>query len=88
MKLRGEFLVRQVMDHIVAVPVGQTLLQMNGMIMLNDVSKVIWDCLGQETNLEDIVTTLTDQFAVSEQEARADIMDFLDKLRTMQLLDE
>lgn len=88
MKLRGEFLVRQVMDHIVAVPVGQTLLQINGMIMLNDVSKVIWDCLEQETNLEDIVTTLTDQFAVSEQEARADIMVFLDKLRTMQLLDE
>lgn len=88
MKLRGEFLVRQVMDHIVAVPVGQTLLQINGMIMLNDVSKVIWDCLEQETNLEGIVTTLTDQFAVSEQEARADIMVFLDKLRTMQLLDE
>ena len=88
MKLRGEFLVRQVMDDIVAVPVGQTALQFNGMIMLNDVSKRIWDCLTQETDMESIVTALTDAFDVSDREAREDIQEFLDKLRKMQLLEE
>ena len=44
MKLCGEFVVRQVMDNTVAIPVGQTALQFNGMIMLNDVSKLIWEC--------------------------------------------
>ena len=39
MKLSGEFVVRQVADTIVAVPVGQTALRLNGMIMLNEVSK-------------------------------------------------
>ena len=88
MKLRGEFLVRQVMDDIVAVPVGQTALQFNGMILLNDVSKRIWDCLTQETDTESIVTALTDAFDVSDREAREDIQEFLDKLRKMQLLEE
>lgn len=88
MKLRGEFVVRQVMDDTVAIPVGQTALQINGMIMLNDVSKVIWECLEQETQPESIVTALTDVFAVSDQEARMDTLDFLDKLRALQLLDE
>lgn len=88
MKLRGEFLVRQVMDDIVAVPVGQTALQFNGMILLNDVSKRIWDCLTQETDMESIVTALTDAFDVSDREAREDIQEFLDKLRKMQLLEE
>ena len=37
MKLRGEFVVRKIMDNTVAVPVGQTALQLNGMILLNDV---------------------------------------------------
>ena len=88
MKLCGEFVVRQVMDNTVAVPVGQTALRLNGMLLLNDVSKVIWNCLEQGTTLEDIVTAITDGFEVSADEARTDILEFLDKLRKLQLLEE
>ena len=88
MKLCGEFVVRQVMDNTVAIPVGQTALRLNGMILLNDVSKVIWDCLAQGRNLEDVVTAVTDWFDVSADEARTDILEFCDKLRKLQLLEE
>ena len=88
MKLRGEFLVRQVMDNIVAIPVGQTALAFNGMILLNDVSKQIWNCLEQKADFATIVTELTNTFEVSDREAREDVQEFLDKLRSMQLLDE
>ncbi len=88
MKLCGEFVVRQVMDDTVAIPVGQTALRLNGMILLNDVSKVIWECLEKETDLETIVTAVTDAFEVSADEARADILEFLDKLRQAQLLED
>lgn len=88
MKLRGEFVVRQVMDNIVAIPVEQTALRLNGMILLNDVSKIIWDCLEHGTNLESIVKAVTDAFDVSTDEAQADILEFCDKLRKLQLLDE
>ena len=88
MILRGEFIVRQVMDDIVAIPVGQTALQINGMILLNDVSKLIWDCLTQGTTLERIVTAVTDAFDVSSEEARTDISEFCNKLRELQLLEE
>ena len=88
MKLCGEFVVRQVMDNTVAIPVGQTALQLNGMILLNDVSKRIWECLEQGTTLADIVTAITDAFEVSAEEAQADILEFCDKLRNLQLLEE
>ena len=88
MKLCGEFVVRQVMDNTVAIPVGQTALRLNGMILLNDVSKVIWECLEKETDLETIVTAVTDAFEVSADEARTDILEFLDKLRQAQLLED
>ena len=88
MKLHGEFVVRQIMDNIVAVPVGQTALRLNGMILLNDVSKVIWDCLEQGSQLAYIVKAVTDAFEVSAQEAQADITEFCDKLRKLQLLEE
>lgn len=88
MKLCGEFIVRQVMDNIVAIPVGQTALRLNGMIMLNDVSKTIWECLEQGCDLESVVTAVTDAFDVSAEEAQADIQEFCDKLRALQLLEE
>jgi hypothetical protein len=88
MKLCGEFVVRQVMDNIVAIPVGQTALQLNGMILLNDVSKMIWDCLEQGTNLESTVKAVTDAFDVSADEARTDILEFCGKLSKLQLLEE
>ena len=88
MKLQGEFVVRQVMDSIVAIPVGQTALGLNAMILLNDVSKIIWDCLEQGTNLESMVKAVTDAFNVPTDEAQTDILEFCDKLRKLQLLDE
>lgn len=88
MKLHGEFVVRQIMENTVAIPVGQTALLLNGMILLNDVSKTIWECLEHQTDLESIVTALTDRFEVSPEEARADTLDFLNQLRNMQLLEE
>ena len=88
MKLSGEFVVRQIMDDIVAIPVGKTALQLNGMILLNDVSKVIWQCLEQNADLADTITAVTDAFEVSREEAKADILEFLEKLRKLQLLEE
>lgn len=88
MKLRGEFVVRQVLDDIVAIPVGESALQLSGIILLNDVSRVIWQCLEQETTPEEIVRAVTDAFEVDTQEAQADILEFLDKLRGAKLLQE
>ena len=88
MKLRGEFIVRQVIDQTIAIPVGQTALALNGMIVLNDVSKVIFSCLEQGTTVESVTQAVVDCFEVSEQVARQDILEFLDKLRAAQLLEE
>lgn len=88
MKLHGEFVVRQVLDDVVAIPVGDTALQFNGMILLNEVSKVIWTQLEQETDLDALVAAVTDAFEVSAEEATADILEFLQQLRQTQLLDE
>lgn len=88
MKIKGEFILRTLADDVVAIPVGQTALELNGMILLNDVSKVIWECLAQECDIPGIVTAVTDAFEVSAQEAEADILEYLSKLRENGLLEE
>lgn len=88
MKLRGEFVIRQVANEVLAIPVGNTALEFNGMIMLNDVSKIIFECLGKDITLDEIVTAVTDKFTVSEKEAAADITEFIGKLREIKLIED
>lgn len=88
MRLKGEFVIRQIIDDIIAVPIGPTALKFNGMIMLNQVSKLIWNCLEQETDLDSLTAAVTEHFDVSEETARADIQRFLQQLRQADLLDE
>ena len=88
MRLKGEFVIRQIIDDIIAVPIGPTALKFNGMIMLNQVSRLIWNCLEQETDLDSLTAAVTEHFDVSEETARADIQRFLQQLRQADLLDE
>lgn len=88
MKLCGEYIVRKVMDDVVALPVRQTALGRNDMILLNDVSKMIWDCLERGADVEEIVSAVTDAFEVSAHEARTDIVEFCSQLRSLQLLED
>lgn len=88
MKLRGKFIIRQIMDDIVAVPVGSYALEFNGMIVLNPVSRLIWETLESEVSFDTILQCVTDRFDVSAEEAAQDISEFLDQLRRADLLNE
>ena len=88
MRLNGEFIVRQVADEVLALPTGDTAFKLNGMIMLNEVSLVIWKCLEHDTDMASIVQAVTEQFDVSATQAQADIEAFVDQLRKANLLIE
>lgn len=88
MKIRGEFITRQILDDTVVLPVGNTAIEFNNMIMFNSVSLLIWQCLEKDVSFDDILKAVTDNFEVSQKQAVADIRDFLDGLRSYNLLDE
>lgn len=88
MKLRGEFVIRQVIDEVLAIPVGDMALEFNGMIMLNDVSRVIFECLSDDTSAEEIISAVTEKFDVTADQAGADITEFIDKLREINIIED
>lgn len=87
MKLKGEFILRQVGEDVVVVPTGETALHFNGMIMLNAVSRILWERLAEGADLPQLVAAVTAEFDVSADEAAADIGEFLAALEQADLLD-
>ena len=73
---------------MIAVPVGAWAIDFHSMILLNSVSRVIWNCLEQGTTVDRIVSALCDRFEVSRELALADTEEFLEHLRKAGLLEE
>ena len=45
MKIKREFVLREIAGDILLVPVGKTALDLNGMLTLNEVGAEIWKML-------------------------------------------
>ena len=87
MKIKGEFILREIVGETILVPVGATALEYNGMIIINDTGAYIWKALEQNRTKEEILDRLVDTYEVSEEEAKADLEEFLDTLEKAGILE-
>lgn len=69
------FIVREIAGEFLAVPVDSSCGA--NIVVLNPVSKFLWDELKEEKSFEELLNALTSNYSVSQQEAEADLKDFL-----------
>ena len=80
MKRNPEFLLREVADSLVIVPVGSATAGFPGMITLNATGAFLWELLEQEQTLDSLVTAVTAHYDVEEAVARQDAKAFVERL--------
>ena len=88
MKIRKEFVLREIAGDYVIIPTGKTTLTSNGLITVNEVGAALWKMLQSEKSLDDLVQGILDEYDVEESVAREDIQEFLDTLSKNGILDE
>lgn len=86
MKIKDGFVLKQVADATIVVPAGETAIDFNGMITLNETAAFLWRLLEQETDEEEMVKAMLAEYEVDEKTARAGIRKFIEKLRGEELL--
>ena len=80
LKLDKEYVLRQIGDDYIIVPVGQAALSFNGMITVNETGAFLWEQLVKGTSKEGLLQTLMETYEVTQEEAERDIDEFLDVL--------
>ena len=80
LKLDKEYVLRQIGDDYVIVPVGKAALDFNGMITVNETGAFLWEQLVKGTSKEGLLQTLLETYEVIQEEAERDIDEFLDVL--------
>ena len=79
--LKDGFVLRQVADTWVVMPLGQVSLDFNGMLTLNETGALLWQALGKGGDAQALTDALTAEYDVSAEQARIDVDAFLAKLQ-------
>lgn len=87
MKIKKEFMKRNVAGECVVVPMGNTALTFNGLITLNEVGEFLWDLLQKETSLSFLISQLMNEYEVDEVTATKDVTEFVMKLHTCSIIE-
>ncbi len=80
MKIKNNFLLREVAGSYVVVPFGDESVEFNGMVTLNESGKFIWDLLEKEISKEELLEKFMAKYDVSETQAKEDIRQFIQTL--------
>ena len=80
MKLKNDFVLRQVADNWVVLPLGVQTVNFSGMLSLNDSGAMLWKTLEQGGDRESLIDALTGEYEVSRQTAAEDVDTFIEKL--------
>ena len=70
MKLKYDFVVRDVAGQVVALPTGADSAEFNGMIKLNSVGDFMFKKLANDTTLDEIVADVSKEYNTAVEEAR------------------
>ena len=89
MRLKYDFVIREIDDTPIAVAVGDDSKFFNGVVKLNSSGRTIFEMInGNDVTLDDIISNLMDKFDVDKDVAEKSAILFLDELRKSNLVIE
>ena len=81
MKAKPGFVLRNVVDEFILMPIGENIGKFNGTVLLNEVSAFVWEKLQNPLSKEDLLKAILDEFEVDKATASADLDALLETLR-------
>lgn len=88
MKINENFVIRQIADEYIIVPIGENVLNFNGMITVNEIGRFIWEQLQEDLTKEEVLKRIIGEYEVDEQTASTDLDEFLVRLQEGGLLQQ
>jgi hypothetical protein len=87
MKRKADFLLQKVGGEHLLVPLGAQVMDLNGLITLNETAASIWEMLAEDRRVDELAAVVEAQFEVDAATARADVETFVAQIRQLGLLE-
>lgn len=86
MKLKREFILRDIIGETILVPINESTTEFNGLITMNEMGKFIWENYESSKDEEDLLSKILDEYEVEKEVAKSDLDEFLGKLRETDII--
>lgn len=87
MKVREEFILREIAGEHILVPVGDTALKVHGMISLSESGLLLFEKLQNECSEKELVQEILAEYAVDKETAEADVKAFIVQMKNAGILE-
>ena len=87
MKIKDNFILREIAGEHILIPVGEAALRVHGMVTLSESALLLYEKLQSECTEEDLVDVLTAEYEVGREEALLDVGAFLGQMRQAGILE-
>ncbi len=81
MRIKQDYVLRQVADNWVVLPVGEALTNFHGMLTLNESGAALWKALEVGGDAESLADVLQAEYSVDRAQALADAEEFMAHLK-------
>ena len=72
-----DLVTRSIGGETIIVPVTNGVGDLNAIYTLNEMGARIWDLLDGNTDVKQVVETITEEYEVPEEQAEEDVLDYL-----------
>ena len=86
MKIKKDFIKREIAGDYILVPIGSTAMDFNGVITMNDVGVFIWENLESVENQDEMLKKILSEYEVDEKTAKIDMEEFLGILKNADII--
>lgn len=87
MKIKSNYILRQISDSWIAMKIGDDVADMEGVLSLNNAGVVLWKCLENGCDMDQLVQALTSEYDVAVAQATEDVREFVEKLRQLDCIE-
>lgn len=87
MKIKTGFVLKEIAGNTVIFPVGEEAIKRKAIINVNKTGAFLWKELQQETTQEELISKVVHQYKIDQELAKTDVVNFINLLRTHELID-
>ena len=87
MKIKNDFIVKEISGSTVVIPVGNRVADFNGMLKLNETGVFLFNLLKNDITIDVLVQNLVDEYEVTKEKANEDVITFVNKLKEADIIE-
>lgn len=88
MKIKPNYILRQIAGTHIIFSIMEDAPSQNGVLTTNNSGALLWRHLEQNCSMDELVQTMTNEYEIDEAQARTDVEEFLQKLRKIGCLED